>query len=57
MKSHPGVAAKMFKALADKKINIEMISTSEIKIAVVLRETDIEEAVKALHTAFKLGKK
>ncbi len=52
MKSHVGVAAKMFQALADQKINIEMISTSEIKISCVIRQNQAEEAVKALHSAF-----
>ncbi|MBN1871128.1 MAG: aspartate kinase [Candidatus Omnitrophica bacterium] len=57
MKTHAGVAAKMFSALADKKINIEMISTSEIKISCVIDKNKSEEAVKALHKAFKLSKK
>lgn len=57
MRTHTGIASAMFKALADKKINIEMISTSEIKISVVVREDQVEEAVKVLHNAFKLGKK
>ena len=57
MKSHSGVAAKMFKALAKKNINIEMISTSEIKISCVVEEKDGQKATKALHTVFKLGKK
>lgn len=57
MKTHIGIASKMFKALADKKINIEMISTSEIKISVVVREECVEEAVKAIHKAFNLGKR
>ena len=55
MKSHAGVAAKMFSALADKNINIDMISTSEIKISVVVSRENAEEAVKALHDAFDLG--
>lgn len=54
MRTHPGVAAKMFSALADKGINIEMISTSPIKISVVIREEKVEEAVKAVHDAFLL---
>ena len=49
MKSHAGVAAKMFSALADKNINIDMISTSEIKISVVVSRENAEDAVKALH--------
>jgi aspartate kinase len=57
MKSHPGVAAKMFDVLADKGINIEMISTSEIKISCVIRESEVNEAVTELHKAFNLGKK
>ncbi len=54
MRSHAGVAAKMFKALADENINMLMISTSEIKISVVLAEKYLELAVRALHTAFGL---
>ena len=54
MKSHAGVAARMFKALADKKINIDMISTSEIKISVVVSKEKAEEAVIALHDEFEL---
>jgi aspartate kinase len=56
MRSHSGVAAKMFKALASKKINIEMISTSEIKISCVIEDTVADEAVRAVHKAFLLGK-
>ena len=52
MKSHAGVAAKMFSALADKNINIDMISTSEIKISVVVSRENAEDAVKALHDEF-----
>jgi len=55
MRSHTGVAAKVFKTLAEKSINIEMISTSEIKISVVVREDRAPEAVRALHEAFDLG--
>ncbi len=54
MKSHAGVAATMFKTLAEKNINIEMISTSEIKISVVVKEDLAHEAVKSLHDAFNL---
>lgn len=54
MRSHSGVAAKMFQALADHNINIEMISTSEIKISCVVRESQAEEAVRVLHEAFQL---
>ena len=55
MRSYPGVAAKAFSVLGDAGINIEMISTSPIKISVVVREDDVAEAVRALHTAFQLG--
>ena len=54
MRSNPGVSAKFFKALSDAGINIEMISTSEIRISVVTRGTDLDEAVRVLHTAFGL---
>lgn len=54
MRSHPGVASKMFRALAEEGINIQMISTSEIKISVVVDEKYLELAVRALHTAFEL---
>jgi len=54
MRSHAGVAAKMFKALASENINIQMISTSEIKITVVIEEKYLELAVRALHSAFEL---
>lgn len=54
MRSHAGVAANMFKALADESINMQMISTSEIKISVVVAEKYLELAVRALHTAFGL---
>lgn len=54
MRSHAGVAAKMFRALADEGINIRMISTSEIKISVVVDEKYLELAVRALHAAFGL---
>ncbi len=57
MRSHPGVAARMFKALADKKINIQMISTSEIKISCIVAKDQVDAAVKVLHDAFELGKK
>ncbi|MBP7836038.1 MAG: ACT domain-containing protein, partial [Candidatus Omnitrophica bacterium] len=56
MKSHPGVAAKMFEVLADKKINIEMISTSDISISCIIQKKFAETAVKALHEKFGLGK-
>jgi aspartate kinase len=54
MKSHPGVAAKAFRTLGECKVNIEMISTSPIKISCVIREEDVGDAVRALHTAFEL---
>jgi aspartate kinase len=54
MKSHPGVAADMFDALADEGINIEMISTSSIRISCVIREADAERAVQAVHRRFGL---
>ena len=57
MKSHSGVAANMFAALAEKGINIEMISTSEIKISCVVKKKHGEAAVKAIHGKFKLGRK
>jgi aspartate kinase len=55
MVSNPGVAAKMFKVLADHNIQIKMVSTSEIKVSVVVEETNMLKAVEALHTAFELG--
>ncbi|MBI5780216.1 MAG: aspartate kinase [Rhodocyclales bacterium] len=54
MRSHPGVAAKMFRTLAEEGINIQMISTSEIKISVLVDEKYLELAVRALHKAFGL---
>ncbi len=57
MRNHPGVAATMFEVLAQNKINIEMISTSEISISCIIRAQDGEKAVKAIHSAFGLGKK
>ena len=55
MRSHAGVASTMFKVLADESINIQMISTSEIKISVVLAEKYLELAARALHSAFGLS--
>src|SRR4051794_29211921 len=55
MKSHPGVAAKVFRTLGDESINIEMISTSPIKVSCVIRGEHVEQAVRALHAAFELG--
>ena len=57
MKSHPGVAANMFDILAKKKINIEMISTSQISISCIIKKKQANLAVKALHKKFGLGKK
>ena len=57
MRSHSGVAAKMFTALSDAGINILMISTSEIKVAVIVDEAEIEKAARAVHTAFGLDSK
>ncbi|MBH9320189.1 aspartate kinase [Pseudomonas aeruginosa] len=55
MRSHAGVASRMFEALAKESINIQMISTSEIKVSVVIEEKYLELAVRALHTAFELA--
>jgi aspartate kinase len=55
MRSHPGVAARFFSALGEAGVNIEMISTSEIRISVVCRDTDLDLAVRAVHDAFDLG--
>jgi aspartate kinase len=55
MKTHPGVSAEMFETLAEKGINIEMISTSPIRITCVVRAEQVEDAVQSLHAAFKLG--
>jgi aspartate kinase len=57
MRSHAGIASRMFRALADEGINIRMISTSEIKISVVVDEKYLELGVRALHTAFGLDQK
>jgi aspartate kinase len=56
MKTHPGVAAGMFEALAQKKINIGMITTSEISISCIIRKKDAEKAVKSIHAKFGLGR-
>ena len=56
MRANAGVASKMFQALADNEINILMITTSEIKISVVIKKGEMEEAIKALHDAFDLDK-
>ena len=55
MRSHPGVSATFFEALASAGVNVEAISTSEIRISVVCRDTDVPAAVKAVHEAFDLG--
>jgi aspartate kinase len=55
MKSHPGVAVDMFEALADEDINIEIISTSSIRISCIIREADVERAVRAVHERFSLA--
>ena len=54
MRSHPGVTANFFAAMASAGVNIEMISTSEIRISIVCRQADVERAVQAAHTAFDL---
>ena len=55
MRSHPGVAARFFAALGEAGVNIEMISTSEIRVSVVCRDSDLNKAVQAVHDAFELG--
>ena len=55
MKTDPGVAAKMFRALSDADVNIEMISTSTIRVSVVVAKDDVEKAVQVIHRAFDLG--
>jgi aspartate kinase len=55
MRSHPGVTATFCEAIAEAGINIEMINTSEIRISVLIRDTDVEAAVLAVHDAFNLG--
>src|SRR3712207_7738479 len=55
MKTHPGVAAKVFRTLGDEGINIEMISTSPIRISCVIRGEQVPSAVRALHGAFELA--
>jgi aspartate kinase len=54
MRSHPGVTATFFGALSEAGVNIEMISTSEIRISIICREADVEHGAKAAHTAFEL---
>jgi aspartate kinase len=55
MKTHPGVAARMFQALAEAGVNLDMISTSTIRITAVISADEVDQAVKALHDAFDLG--
>jgi aspartate kinase len=55
MRSHPGVAAQMFRALADDGINLRLISTSPIKVSSLIPRADVERAVRTLHAAFSLG--
>jgi aspartate kinase len=55
MRSHPGVSARFFGALADAGVNVEIISTSEIRISIVCRDSDVQSAVTAVHDAFDLG--
>jgi aspartate kinase len=54
MRSHPGVAARMFRTLADLGINLRMISTSPIKISCMIARDEVPDAVRALHAAFEL---
>ena len=54
MRSHAGVAQRMFKCLADEGVNIQVISTSEIKVSVLIAEEYTERAVRALHTVYGL---
>jgi len=55
MRSHPGVTATFCEALADAGVNIDIISTSEIRISVLVRDVELDTAVKAIHAAFDLG--
>ena len=55
MRSHPGVSARFFGALADAGVNVELISTSEIRISVLVRDADLDLAVQSVHDAFELG--
>jgi aspartate kinase len=54
MRSHPGISARFFSAIADAGVNIEMISTSEIRISVMVDENAVDAAVTAVHRAFEL---
>jgi aspartate kinase len=55
MRSHPGVTATFCEALASSGVNIEIINTSEIRISVLIRDAQLDEAVRAIHEAFELG--
>jgi aspartate kinase len=55
MRSHPGTSARFFQAIAEAGVNVELISTSEIRISVLVRDTDLDLAVRAVHDAFELG--
>lgn len=54
MQNTPGFAARMFRALSDKNINIQLITTSEIRITCIINEAEVKEAVRALHRAFEI---
>jgi aspartate kinase len=54
MRSHPGIAARMFRVLADEEINLRLISTSPIKVSCLIARSDVERAVRTLHAAFNL---
>jgi aspartate kinase len=56
MRTHAGIASEAFKALAENDVNIQMISTSEIKITIVINEVNTDKAVKCLHETFNLDK-
>ena len=56
MRSHPGIAAKMFRTLADLDINLRMIATSPIKVSCMVQKSEVPTAVQALHAAFELEK-
>ncbi|NJN40411.1 MAG: ACT domain-containing protein [Gammaproteobacteria bacterium] len=56
MRSHAGVAARLFETLGLEGINVRLVSTSEIKVSVLVAESDLERAVRALHAAYKLDK-
>ena len=57
MRSHSGVAAKMFEALAKNRINIEMISTSDISISCIIKKQSAQKAARAIHKIFDLGRR